>query len=72
MSKNIQTILDTEMSRRDFLKTVGFGMISIFGFATIIKALASMSSPTQKQPPIGRVKSGFGTNNYGNKNKSIS
>lgn len=43
MTKPIDTLLQKEMSRKEFLTTLGFGMASIFGFSTIIHLLTGKS-----------------------------
>ena len=62
LQTNIQPLLQKEMSRKEFLLTLGLGVASIFGFSTIIHMLTgkSISSHINKQ-----VDDGYGSTEYG-------
>ena len=61
MNSLASDLLKREMSRKDFLKLAGFGVLSIFGFGTILKLLGSMHEPATTHTgqhasrPKGRV-----------------
>ncbi len=61
MNKPITTLLQREMSRKEFLMTVGFGTASVMGFSTIIKLLTGKSADGR----FGHVISGYGSSAYG-------
>lgn len=65
MQKPIQTLMQKEMSRKEFLATVGFGLATIAGFGSIIKFLTGRSSPFHRQ-----VSSGYGGGAYGGKERA--
>ena len=54
-------LLHKEMTRRQFLATLGLGFISLFGFSAIMGMLSEGDS--QKQPP---QQTGYGGRTYGN------
>lgn len=56
MQKQVHQILQTEMSRKDFLATLGFGVASVFGLGTILRLLGH-SQQSQS--------SGYGSSSYG-------
>lgn len=43
MAKPIDQILSRDMSRRKFLLSLGFGLVSVFGFGRIIELLTGQS-----------------------------
>lgn len=62
MQKQLQTLLQKEMSRKEFLTTVGFGMASVFGFSHLVTVLL----------PKGQTRSmgaGYGASAYGGVDK---
>lgn len=61
MTKPIDTLLSKEMSRKEFLATVGFGLASIMGFSTIVKLLSGKSVGGH----LGRADRGYGSSAYG-------
>lgn len=61
MTKPIDTLLRKEMSRKEFLATLGFGAASILGFSTIIKLLSGKSASDH----LGHAARGYGSNTYG-------
>jgi len=65
MQKPIQTLMQKEMSRKEFLATMGFGLATIAGFGSIIKFLTGKSHPFQKQ-----LGSGYGSSAYGGKKEA--
>ena len=64
MQQNFQTLFKKEMSRKEFLTVMGFGIASIFGFSTIIKLLLGKSSSG-----VQRQSAGYGGKDYGDKKR---
>lgn len=60
VQKQITTLMQKEMTRKEFLATMGFGVASIFGLSTVIKMLSSKSSGHNSSM-------GYGSSNYGGK-----
>lgn len=63
MQKQLNSIMQKEMTRKEFLATVGFGVATLFGASTLIKLL------TGKQ--VGQQSSmSYGSNVYGGKKQA--
>jgi hypothetical protein len=62
MTKQLTTILQKDMSRKEFLMTLGLASASLFGFSTIISMLTGKSVGTMFNH---RVTSGYGSSRYG-------
>lgn len=61
INKQLASLLDKEMDRRDFLVHIGAGLVAVTGVAAILKALNSVGSGSS-----GRSSSGtYGFSNYG-------
>lgn len=58
MQKHLEEILSKEMSRKEFLATVGLGLASVMGFSSIIKMLTGK----HQQQSSGF---GYGSSAYG-------
>jgi hypothetical protein len=62
MTKPIDTLLQKEMSRQEFLMTLGFGLASILGFSTLIHLLTGKSFESR----LHRTSElGYGASPYG-------
>jgi hypothetical protein len=59
MNAHLQTLMQKEMSRKEFLATAGFGVASIFGMSTLLGLLG------HKPPRAFQSSSGYGSNPYG-------
>lgn len=60
----LESIMQKEMSRKEFLATIGFGLASIAGFSTILQLLGKeQKSPFKDLTP--NRKSGYSANAYG-------
>lgn len=59
MVKPIETLMQKEMTRKEFLAALGFGAASVFGFASVLK-LMGKSSPLQQQAGVGYGASAYG------------
>ena len=56
MTKHLESLMQKEMTRKEFLTTVGFGIASIFGFSAVLKMLTG-----RKQ----EGSNGYGSSAYG-------
>jgi len=62
MTKPIHTLMQKDMTRKEFLTAMGFGVASIFGFSTLIHLLTGKSfGPIQHQ----QSGMGYGASKYG-------
>jgi hypothetical protein len=59
--ETIDEVLHKDMTRKEFLATLGFGIASLFGFATIIRFL----SGKQHGGVVGNTNMGYGSSVYG-------
>lgn len=59
INTQLQQLLQKEMSRREFLTTLGLGVLSIVGFSALLQALGKSDSRSV-QPSLG-----YGSNFYG-------
>ena len=55
----IHNAMQKEMTRKEFLTTLGFGLASLLGFASVIRLL------TGKAQHSSSVQRGYGDNSYG-------
>ncbi len=62
MNKPITALLQKEMSRKEFLATMGFGMASVLGFSTILRLFSGKSVTDHLNRHVG---SGYGSSPYG-------
>jgi hypothetical protein len=61
MNKNIEALAQKEMTRKEFLLTVGFGILSIAGLSSLVKIfLGHHPLTTSSQNSYG-----YGSNPYG-------
>ena len=61
MNKNIDQIMQKEMSRKEFLATFGFGVASLFGLGTLLRLMGH--HPNQQTSS----QIGYGSSVYGGK-----
>lgn len=67
MNKNINDLLDRDISRKEFLQFIGGGIIVLFGLQNLINYLSHYnpgSSDPTKQP--SETRHGFGSSKFGN------
>ena len=57
----LNNLMQKEMTRKEFLTTMGFGVASILGFSTILKMLFGKG----EQHMHGGVSMGYGSSVYG-------
>jgi hypothetical protein len=67
MYKHVDTLMQKEMSRQEFLTTLGFGLMSLFGFSSIIKMMNGMATGNHKI-----AENGYGSSAYGGNAKATS
>jgi hypothetical protein len=58
MNKHLQTLMHKEMTRKEFLTTLGLGVAAIFGLGSILKMLTGKS-------PMSHLSHGYGSRTYG-------
>ena len=58
MQRHLQQILRKEMSRKEFLTTVAFGLATVAGLSVLLQLLG-------KQNPWQPVSRGYGSSSYG-------
>ena len=60
--QQLEDIMHKEMSRKEFLATLGFGIASLFGFSTVLRFLFGKG----QQAHNGRIANqGYGSSTYG-------
>lgn len=62
MTKPLDTLMQREMSRQEFLVTLGFGLASVLGFSSLLRFLTGKSLSTQLR---GHSSLGYGSSPYG-------
>lgn len=62
MKEQIGELVQKEMTRKEFLATVGFGVVSIMGFGSLVKLLTGKGS---SQSLRRNVSAGYGSSAYG-------
>lgn len=63
MTQHLDALMQKEMTRKQFLATMGFGVVSIFGFSTIVQLL------TGKHFSAQHVSKGYGSTAYGGRSE---
>ena len=59
-------LLEQEMDRKDFLKSVGLGLMLLMGGGMIVNAISGMNKSTsQHTSTTQRTSSGYGASGYG-------
>ncbi len=58
MNKHLETLMQKEMTRKEFLATLGLGIATVLGFGSLLKLLTGKSS-------IHNTPSGYGSSTYG-------
>lgn len=67
MNKQVSTLLEKQMTRKEFMATLGFGAATVFGFGSIIKVLTGAANPTTSRVASGQKSAsrGYGSSAYG-------
>ena len=63
--QKINELMQKEMTRKEFLTTMGFGVAAVFGMSSILGMLTGKSNPFQ------RNSMGYGSGAYGGKRDTI-
>ncbi len=58
MNKQLNSLMQKEMTRKEFLTTFGFGLATLFGFGAIIRLLTGKDNRQQ-------ASTGYGSSVYG-------
>ncbi len=61
MHHSLQTLMQKEMTRKEFLVTLGFGIATVAGLSSLLRMLG------KNNPFSGRALSGYGSSSYGGK-----
>lgn len=61
--QKINELMQKEMTRKEFLATMGFGMATLLGFSTLLGLLTGKSNPLQQQ--LQQSPMGYGGGTYG-------
>jgi hypothetical protein len=64
MTKPLDTLLQKDMSRKEFLATLGFGLASVMGLSTVIHMLTGKSVTSHIGFNSAQT-SGYGSSAYG-------
>lgn len=64
MNKSLSTLVQNEVTRKEFLAIIGFGVISIMGFGTLIELLTGKSLSHRPSASVG-----YGSGAYGGQKK---
>jgi hypothetical protein len=62
----LNQLMQKEMTRKEFLATVGFGVATLFGLSTLIKLLTGKENPLQQNGQ----NLGYGSGAYGGERRS--
>ena len=46
--KNLQTLMQKEMTRKEFIVTLGFGIATIFGLSALIQLITGKDNPLRQ------------------------
>jgi hypothetical protein len=64
--QKISDLMQKEMTRKEFLATMGFGLATILGFSSIISMFTGKSNPFNQQQQAGSALA-YGGGAYGGK-----
>ena len=62
----VHELMQKEMTRKEFLATIGFGIATIFGLSTLLKLLTGKENPLQQS----NRSVGYGSGVYGGERRS--
>jgi hypothetical protein len=65
MNDKVQSILQKEVSRKEFLQHIFFAVLAMMGINGLLKALSQSGSP-RRQPSMG-----YGSSAYGGDKKTL-
>jgi Trp operon repressor len=62
--QQLNNLMQKEMSRKEFIATLGLGIASVLGFSSILKLLFGKGQQTQN------ISAGYGSSAYGGNKRS--
>jgi hypothetical protein len=62
MNKHLQTLMQKEMTRKEFLTALGLGVVSVLGFSSLLKFLTGKDANQQFAQTSNM---GYGARTYG-------
>jgi hypothetical protein len=62
--QKLNDLMQREMTRKEFLATMGFGVAAVFGFSSLIGLLTGKSNPFQQAQTMG-----YGGGAYGGRKR---
>lgn len=65
MRKQLSSLMQKEMTRKEFLATIGFGVATLFGATTLVKLLSGKPAAQQQQAATT-----YGASTYGGKKQA--
>lgn len=72
MPKHLDTLMQKEMTRKEFVATLGFGLLSIMGLSTIIRVLTGTDPSSNFERQLGgKSHFGYGGGSYGGGKDSL-
>lgn len=71
MPKHLDSLMQKEMTRKEFMTTLGFGFLSILGLSTIIRLLTGTDPSQQLNRQLGGSQYGYGGGSYGGGKDSL-
>lgn len=60
MTTKMEELLQREMTRKQFMATLGFGVLSLFGFATIMGLFTPSTPKVSSSSQVGYGGRGYG------------
>jgi hypothetical protein len=60
MQKQLQTLLSREMTRQEFLATIGVGVASVMGLSGLLRVLSGKPNASQQHQGYGYGRSTYG------------
>ena len=70
MNQPVNTLLQKEVTRKEFLGMGGLAVASIFGFGTVVKLLTGKSLGSSKHFASANASYGYGASPYGGNKES--
>lgn len=71
MTKHLEKLMEKEMTRKEFIATLGFGMASLFGMSAILRLLTGQSADSHLQRRLGGNSYGYGGGPYGGSKNTL-
>ena len=65
MKKQIEQLFTKEMTRREFMFTLGLGLVSMLGFSSVLKMMVDGGFGATNRPASQVKTVGYGASTYG-------